>query len=572
MLVLKQSVPVENAKDVCILEKSNNGDKELSFTIAIKDSAYPYIAEEVSIELQEDEYYVIKSIEKRGDIATVTCRLDLDDFRAGGILEYSKEETLSQCMDFCLTGTGWTVQGAVAVPGKKLNELDTGNVLDLMRVAQENYGVVFKYNTRKKVVSVVFPQSGDNKGAYLTEELNLQDLSDRRDSYSLCTRLIPVGVDGLTIESVNDGKNYVENFSYTNKVITKVWKDERYTIAQNLKDAAIEYLKRVAYPTRVYDGQVINLAEIDEKYSGLEFRVGDVITLIDAQSGIRTEYEIVTHRRYPFEPERDTVEINAAAESYQSVIKGLTDTSQKMFVSNRKKISEVIQTVDGMYLRVNDTYTRGETENLLESQIQIEADRIELIISEQQATINGNTQRITEAEAELLIQAEQLSMTVQKDGIISAINLTPETTKISANHVELSGYVSFASLDSELSDYVTDKDLSTLGRTVINGGNILTNNLYVNRIWGGDNDDTGYVAVGYDLFGVSLSLHDTDDEEVFLVSKWSESYGSSVENYADICFFGNRIAMYNDNSRQLYFKGNVDFSDANVTGVYARFK
>ncbi|MBQ4505289.1 MAG: hypothetical protein II983_06400, partial [Firmicutes bacterium] len=117
MLVLKQSIPVENAMDVCILEKSNTGDKELSFTITVKDPAYQDIDEEVSIELQEDEYYVVKSIEQVGETATVTCRLDLDAFKVAGVLNYSETEDLSSLLAFCMTGTGWTVEGADEISG-----------------------------------------------------------------------------------------------------------------------------------------------------------------------------------------------------------------------------------------------------------------------------------------------------------------------------------------------------------------------------------------------------------------------------------------------------------------------
>lgn len=572
MLILNQSVPLENATDVCVIEKSNTGDKELTFTIATKDPTYQKIAEEIPISLQGDDDYIVKSIERIGETATISCRLDIDVFKAGGILNYSKTETLSQLMAFCLTGTEWTVEGAVEISGKQLNELEAGNVLDLMSVAQKNYNVIFRYDTKEKRIKVTLPESGEDKGTYLTEELNLKDLSDRRDSYDLCTRLIPIGADELTIESVNGGKNYVDNFTYTQKIITKVWKDERYTNAQSLKDAAIEYLKRISVPTRIYDGEVINLSEIDPKYKNLKFGVGDIITLIDVENKIRTKYEIVTHHRYPFEPERDTVEINAAAETYEAVIQGLADQTQKMFTSNRKKISEVLQTVDGLYVRVNDTYTKGETNSVIESQVQIESDRINAIVSDQRILIDGNTQRITEAEAELLIQADQIAMSVQKDGVIAAINLTSETAKISANHVELNGYVSFTSLNSELEDYATYSDLSTLGRTEINGGNILTDNLYVNRIWGGSRSNTGYVMVGYDALGVSMSLHDTDGEEAFSVSKWSESYGSYVSDAADMCFFGNRVGLYDNDNKTFYLEGNINFSDANVTGVYARFK
>lgn len=636
MLILDQKTPLANIMDLCIVSKSNTGDRELSFTIPVSDPAYRQMAEEREIELQGDGHYNIKSIEERGETAQVTCRLNLDVFLVGGVLDYREEaESLSHLLTFCITGTGWTQEGAETVGKKVTNELEAGNVLDLMGVAQENYGVVFAYDTYRKKITVKKPESATHKGCYLTEELNLSDLSLRADTYDLCTRIIPIGAEGMTIETVNGGKNYLDNHTYTNKIITRVWRDERYEDAQSLKDAAMEQLKRQAVPVRVYDGAVINVAELSADYRQLAFAAGDIVTLIDVRRGIRADYEIVSHTHYPEEPERDAVEINTAAETYEQVIEGLVDQTQQMFVSDRKKISQITQDIDGIYTRVEDTYTRGETQTYVGSQIQQEADRIDAVVSKQQTTINGLSQtvvdnkteidlalsgirqsvsqntteisgtkeRVTQAEAELLIQAKQISSTVSdlqsingrvtsaestitqqareialkvdENGVIAAINLTPETAKISARYLDLQGYVTFSGLDGELSDYVTDTDLSTLGRTTINGGNITTNNLYVNRIWGGIGTGTGYAEVnrGYGGLGtVGLSLYNLDDNEIFHVG---ERGGG---NYVNILLKGNEFFDYNTGTNvagtsvKFVFDGDVNFRGAVTGNFYAKFK
>lgn len=53
----------------------------------------------------------------------------------------------------------------------------------------------------------------------------------------------PYGKDGLTIESVNDGKTYLENHQYSSKVKRCIWKDERYTVPESLKEDAEAKLK-----------------------------------------------------------------------------------------------------------------------------------------------------------------------------------------------------------------------------------------------------------------------------------------------------------------------------------------
>lgn len=439
MLVLGDNTPLDNITELKIVEKSNTGDKELSFVISTNDLAYAELAEEKRILLQGDDYYNIKAIEQAGESASVTCRLDLDVFLVGGVLGYSKTETLYSLLAFCLTGTDWRQEGAETITGTTLNELEAGNVYDLMDLAQKNYGVVLRCDTRDKVVRVIKAGSGKNKGCYFTDELNLSDLSLRGDSYEICTRIIPIGAEGLRIDDVNGGKNYVDNHQYCNKIITRVWKDERYTDKQHLKDAAIEYLKVHSVPTRVYDGSVINLAGLSEEYQQLKFSVGDIITLVDSKRGARADYEIVAHTRYPYEPERDTVEINAAAPSYSQVIQGLADTTQQMFVSDRKKISSITQDIDGIYVEVSDRYTKGETDSLVSSQIQAEAGRVDVIVAEQQTTINGLTTTQTEQSSQISLLSTGMELKVSKNDVISAINMSPESIIISADRIQLDG-------------------------------------------------------------------------------------------------------------------------------------
>lgn len=232
MLVLNDKIPlgINNFK---IEEKFGNGEKNMSFSVPVVNLTD--IAEEDSIEYQGVDRYVVKSIEEGNGIATVTCRLNLDDFRIVGIYDYYAIESLSVLLERCLLGTGWKAVGADKITNTAVNELESGNMYDLIVNAQANYGVVFDYDTLNKVINVRTLESYVHKGTYFTDELNLNNLSVRRDSFDLCTRLIPIGANGLTIESANNGANYIDNHAYTSKIITKVWRNENYTTAQKLK-------------------------------------------------------------------------------------------------------------------------------------------------------------------------------------------------------------------------------------------------------------------------------------------------------------------------------------------------
>ena len=85
---------------------------------------------------------------------------------------------------------------------------------------------------------------------------------------------------------------------------------------------------------------------------------------------------------------------------------------------------------------------------------------------------SGLSSRLTTAESSIAQNADNIALKVSKDGIISAINQSAEAVTIDASKINLSGYV-------------TVTDLSTGGRTTIDGSNITTGSINADRISGG---------------------------------------------------------------------------------------
>jgi hypothetical protein len=88
------------------------------------------------------------------------------------------------------------------------------------------------------------------------------------------------------------------------------------------------------------------------------------------------------------------------------------------------------------------------------SSLSLEADQIQL-------TVTNLDRDLTTAKSSITQQANQISLRVEKGKVISEINQTAETVKISASKIDLEGMV-------------TVIDLKTAGQTVINGANITT--------------------------------------------------------------------------------------------------
>lgn len=93
----------------------------------------------------------------------------------------------------------------------------------------------------------------------------------------------------------------------------------------------------------------------------------------------------------------------------------------------------------------------------------------ELTLKANQTTVDALTNRVTNAESSIKVNADSIETKVSKNGVISSINQTAESVKIQASKIELSGYVTASQLSAELANFQL-----TMNQ------NIVTNNLSVN--------------------------------------------------------------------------------------------
>lgn len=422
--------PIANVEpeSFCITHK-NGGDCTLNFEVAMTDPIYFKIAEELQIQYQ-DKRYCVKKINNE----SIECELDFDFLKARFYKEYKRtEDTLQHIFDEHLP-SGWSAINAGLVGARRTVELENGGTdYDVIMRALEVYKVAYEWNHTEKTVTVIKPENIQSEGEFLTDELNLRRIDFKGDSTSYITRLYPYGKDGMTIADVNDGKEYVENFEYSDKIICGVWKDERYTVAQNLKDDALERLKTLAFPTRSYECDVIDLAKIDTEYSFLNFQLYRMVTLIDRDRGTKVDHQVVEYKEYPLKPELNVVTLSSVAEKIQTQIKTQISSVTEVIAKEQYKLNEFIRDVDTNYAKIENVYTKGETETRIKSEITQTANEINLEVSKK----------------------------VGKDEVISRINQSSEAITIQAKKVNLNGYVTLT-------------NLSTEGQTTINGGNLKT--------------------------------------------------------------------------------------------------
>ena len=115
----------------------------------------------------------------------------------------------------------------------------------------------------------------------------------------------------MTIGSVNGGVDILENHQYSPKNKLLIWKDERYTIPEEMKEDAIYKLEEMSQPYCSYSADVIDLASrYPDLYSVLSYWYGDVVTTASRRSGTRIKQRIVKLTVYMHEPEKNSCEIS----------------------------------------------------------------------------------------------------------------------------------------------------------------------------------------------------------------------------------------------------------------------
>lgn len=176
---------------------------------------------------------------------------------------------------------------------------------------------------------------------------NIQSITRRSETDMIYTRIIPEGVDNLTVGSISTenrvdssitypahlfGYNYIDNFQYylaqgyTYKEcldnFLKVYRfsDARYTDANSLYNDAKKMLQIMSLPKYTYIMSALDLS----KLTGFEyesFNLGDTIKVIDEDLGINIFTNIASIQRNWNNPQNATLELTNYIDNLGDVIK-----------------------------------------------------------------------------------------------------------------------------------------------------------------------------------------------------------------------------------------------------------
>ncbi len=310
------------------IKESSDGLDELVFEIPITDENYPYILEEAPV--VEQQKYIIKAVDADEETAKVKCQLDIDEWLSDMYVGFTNgSDTLYNTVQKVLPG-GWRLIDDTHLNTRMTIELEAGTSYDVLTSCASAYGVKFRFDNVARTLTLCIPENNQPMGVFVTRQLNMTELNYKGKSTEFATRMYAYGKDGMTFETLNDGKPYVDDHRYSDKIISVYWKDDRYTDPQSLLDAAKLNLAALAVPSRSYSCSVVDLAQTNpELYSFQDFSLFNVVTLIDDVKGTRINHVVAEYTRYPHYPENNEVTLSTVTPSIQDSVKSIQAQIEK---------------------------------------------------------------------------------------------------------------------------------------------------------------------------------------------------------------------------------------------------
>lgn len=335
----KYDVILNHAYNIIVEDElltTSGGYETLTFVLSNYDKKRKFLSNEQIIEVQNRQYVVrvIEDVKNSSNICTVTCDAAWYDLNDGELkhLMHHTEPTIDAptAVSQQLEGTGWTV-GVVDVAStlnKRTSKSMDTSLYNLRQISGAFGGDLF-FDTASKQVSLL-ANMGIRHQKIFCYEKNATKIRRTVDTRNLFTRYTLVGKDSsgedVTVEEVNDGKNYVENYDWYDsmglprKIKWYTKKDERWSDKQNMLDHMNSWLKEYAKPIVSYEMNV-SLFEVSPN-------LGDYVYVYDKDLNIEGWLRIVSRKKNVLQPHLSTVQLEAVKRTIVESIISSTTTSQ----------------------------------------------------------------------------------------------------------------------------------------------------------------------------------------------------------------------------------------------------
>lgn len=349
-----------------------------------------------------------------------------------------------------LQGSGWTLAfcdviadgfNAAEDYGVFNVETDQKDLLYNLEHVRDLYGGIFEWDSVNQTLSVHDSSKWNNDyGFEIRKGKNLQTLTISMDT-DITTRLYPLGENSLNISAVNNGKRYVDDFSYTTAIYEKNLQNSDIYDQKQLLYWGQEQVKKLSRPRKNINCEIVDVRTVE----GREYEIFDINHLATVvysdgpeQTLTKETLRIISWTYNVFAPYQATIELGDKLQNMVDFLKQSYDAGNKAdgVIDSGGRID-----YDSLWDYENGTYWGDtlykyiqETEHRLEIKIDdVEGSLADFIIeaNETFATIEALVQFETEtttAIANLKMYADDTFATIE-----SFVSFQTQTTNAIAN-------------------------------------------------------------------------------------------------------------------------------------------
>lgn len=268
-------------------------------------------------------------------------------------------------------------------------------------------------------------ESGTSCGQVIRFGENLLDLSEYVSASEVVTCLIPYAGQSdsqITISSVNGGKDYIEDAAGI-ALYGRIWGVTEFDTkdAAKLLEMAKENLQK-----RLKETITITISAVDLHLLNVNaesFHVGDKVRVVSSPHGIDAEYTCTA------------ISLDLVNPDQSEYTFGTPETGM---ASTTAATSKAVEVVDSSVEYLRQIVSDQNTHLLL----------FDGVIDAYTTKVDDNTKAINTVQLTLNSVTGELTSKVSKDDLVSTINQTAGAVKISANCIDLDGYVTATEFES----------------------------------------------------------------------------------------------------------------------------
>lgn len=240
-----------------------------------------------------------------------------------------------------LQGSGWTLAfcdviadgfNAAEDYGVFNVETDQKDLLYNLEHVRDLYGGIFEWDSVSQTLSVHDSSKWNNDyGFEIRKGKNLQTLTISMDT-DITTRLYPLGENNLNISAVNNGKRYVDDFSYTTAIYEKNLQNSDIYDQKQLLYWGQEQVKKLSRPRKNINCEIVDVRTVE----GREYETFDINHLATVvysdgpeQTLTKETLRIISWTYNVFAPYQATIELGDKLQNMVDFLKQSYESGNK---------------------------------------------------------------------------------------------------------------------------------------------------------------------------------------------------------------------------------------------------